>query len=265
MTEAITLFIYWQDPDSRRWHVVGRLSRTDDLYRFVYTKGALQSKRFIPFGRMTDLHGEYQSRELFPLFANRVLQPSRPEYADYLKWLAVDQLKPDPLMLLARTGGTKVTDSIAIYAQPSPDAEGRYRVMFFCHGVRYVLEHALQRIDALSAGDPLYPMHDMQNPWDKQALAVRTDDPAALVGYCPRYFAKDFRALIRKRPREARLTVARVNHRAPLQYRLLCEFRSPWPEDFRACQDREYQPLAPRSAHEKKSATVVGLRRVRSA
>src|SRR5262250_671161 len=47
-----TLYLAWQDPEDRRWLPVGRLSFDGHVYRFVYTKGAEQSPRFVPFGAM---------------------------------------------------------------------------------------------------------------------------------------------------------------------------------------------------------------------
>lgn len=254
MNRDLKLFVFWQDSDTRRWHVVGRLTKTNGLYSFVYTNGARASERFIPFGRMTKLHEEYRSEELFPLFRNRILQNSRPDYPDYLDWLGVDEPNPDPLLLLARSGGIKETDTLRVYAEPTPDEAARYHVKFFSHGIRYIIDTAVGRIKSLSTGDVLYPMHDMQNPWDEHALALRTDDPATLVGYCPRYFARDFRKLIFRRRRESHFRVVRVNHDAPIEYRLLCEFTSPWPSRFKAFSDYEYKPIAKRVGKTRKKA-----------
>lgn len=78
------LYVTWQDPDTRQWYPVGRLIHKDGSYEFTYTRGAKVSKKFVPFGRMLDLDVAYLSNELFPLFANRMLPKSRPEYSDYL-------------------------------------------------------------------------------------------------------------------------------------------------------------------------------------
>jgi hypothetical protein len=243
MNDAITLFLHWQDPVTRRWHIVGRLTRSDDLYKFVYTKGAIASKRFIPFGRMTSLFEEYRSPELFPLFNNRILQRSRPEFKNYLDWLDVDSANPDPLLLLSRSGGLRGTDTLGLYPMPMPDQNNMYRVLFFCHGLRYVPDSSQATLQGLRPGALLYPMHDMQNEWDRNALALRTRDPVSMIGYCPRYFAKDFRVLLRRRSKEAGISVRRINRDAPIEFRLLCEFHSPWPIGFKACQDNEYEPL----------------------
>ncbi len=71
-------------PDSMGWRpVVGELQHDDDLYRFWYTSGA-RKPGFRPFAQMEQLDQVYESETLFPLFANRLLSESRPEYEAYL-------------------------------------------------------------------------------------------------------------------------------------------------------------------------------------
>src|SRR5258708_4204998 len=98
------LFIAWQDPSSRKWIPVGKLSKVRSGYTFEYTRGAKESDRFVPFGRMKELHDTYYSEKIFPLFANRILAKSRPEYGDYLRWLGFEGQEVTDLELLARSG-----------------------------------------------------------------------------------------------------------------------------------------------------------------
>ena len=99
-----TLYVAWQNPETRGWSPVARLSYQDSLYRFEYTKGA-KNRHFVPFGLLKELNQVYYSHELFPLFANRLLAKSRPEYQAYLNWLGVvGPESNDPMLLLARSG-----------------------------------------------------------------------------------------------------------------------------------------------------------------
>ena len=103
---------------SLNWFPVGRLSFDGLVYRFVYTKGALKSLNFIPFGKMGDLNVIYESKELFPLFANRLLSITRPENKAFLDWLHIPNSENDPLTLLGRSEGIRGTDSF--YGLSSP-------------------------------------------------------------------------------------------------------------------------------------------------
>ena len=74
------LFVAWRPPmpNQTGWRPVGRLEHDGELYRFWYLQGARKAG-FQPFAGMTDLNQIYESDELFPLFANRLLSKARPE------------------------------------------------------------------------------------------------------------------------------------------------------------------------------------------
>jgi HIRAN domain-containing protein len=239
------VYVAWQDPKNRTWYPVGRLNFQRNEYRFVYTKGALKSKRFIPFGRMTDKSVMYTSRELFPLFANRILSKSRPEYKRFLQWLAVDGHDDDPIALLARTGGIRETDTLMVFPAPVPTRSGQYHAKFFVQGLRYLPEEALRAVEGLARRTQLFIMPDPQNLHDSTAVALRTDEPRVMVGYCPRYLGPDFLHVLRATdPRKVRVLVEQVNPDAPIQLRLLCSLKAPWPQDFEPCAGDLYEPLA---------------------
>ena len=238
------LFVIWQDPDSRALFPVGRLSNDGEGYRFAYTRGAEQSTRFSPFGRMNDLNTVYRSEELFPLFANRLLRKSRPEYADYLRWLGLDGGRYEPLQELARTGGARQTDSLLIYARPERTARG-YECRFFGHGIRYLDPEVHGKISSLVEGQRLYPLLDVQNPVDSNAVGLMTGAPSWFIGYVPRYLAPDVRALL-EAPDRANMViqVERNNADAPMQNRLLCRIEADWPEEFVPCSHEYFREVA---------------------
>lgn len=245
------LYVFWQNPESRRWFPVGILNRTDQGFEFVYTRGAEEAVGFTPFGRMTDLYARYESRDLFPLFGNRLLSSKRPEYGQFIHWIAAEQQASDPLVVLGRTGGRRATDSLVVYPKPEVNERDELELLFLCHGISHLPKDAADRVATMRAEDVLFPMLDIRNPHDPNAIALRTDDPAHLIGYVPRFFAKELRVCIEaSRPGDARLSVVRVNPDAPLQLRLLCRFTSPWPNGFRPWDEPEYQALVERPARQ---------------
>jgi hypothetical protein len=125
------VFITWQDPETKRWIPVGRLTFAKGAYQFAYTRGAKESKNFVPFGRMRDLDVVYLSNELFLPFSNRILPKSRPEYRDYLDWLGLDESKANELDVLARSGGQRATDTLEIIPCPEPTSDNSYMVYFW--------------------------------------------------------------------------------------------------------------------------------------
>jgi hypothetical protein len=202
---------------------------------------------------MNRLDTKYISDVLFPLFANRLLTKSRPEYDKYLSWMGFQQGRIDPLELLARSGGERATDSLQVYPCPEKTPEGKYETYFFCHGMRHLRGNVPQEILKLAPGEMLLPMLDVFNPYDSQAVALRTSDPAMMIGFCPRYLARDLRDLILHSKDTFCLLVERVNVDAPIQFRLLCKVTADWPEGFKPCSEAAFQPVVSDSGEEKEA------------
>lgn len=251
MTNA--LFVAWRsgEPTGGEWGPVGVLERAEKGgYRFAYTQGARTLPGFRPFPGMSDLNEVYESDELFPIFAIRLLNKRRPEYKPWLIWSGFDpDHPPDPIAILGVTEGLRATDSLELFSCPIPDAGGCYANKFFLHGVRHMPEAARERVDRLQNGEPLGFMFDVSNPYDRQAVAVRTCDTAGqfLIGYVPRYLAREFHRLDDAcGAGSVQLAVERVNIGAPFQQRLLCRMTGCWPADYSPCADDEFQPIVER-------------------
>ncbi len=251
------LFLTWRDPHLRSWYPVGRLDLVEDEYQFVYLKGAQEASEkagFCPFLSFPNLTATYVSTELFPLFANRLMPPSRPDYAEYTEWLSVAEHEDDPIALLARSGGQRATDTLEVFPCPAPDSKGEYHIHFFAHGLRHMPACSLERAANLRSGERLLLMHDFQNAHDPKALLLRTSEqePGDVynVGFCPRYLNDDVFQLVHPEnlPLTDAVTVAveRVNPApAPSQFRLLCNMTMRWPAGFTPFATELYQPIVP--------------------
>jgi HIRAN domain len=194
---------------------------------------------------MEELNAAYESKELFPLFTNRLLSKTRPEYKAFLNWLNIRHSEDDPLTLLGRSEGLRGTDSLMVFPLPEKSNDGTYHAHFFSHGLRYLPDYAVQAVEWLRPGSRLFLMPDPQNRHDTHAVALRTDDPVTIVGYCPRYLSKDFLVLLKSGDSDTpEAMVERVNRDAPIQLRLLCSLCAAWPEGFEPCSDEEYEVLA---------------------
>ncbi len=241
------LLVAWRSATPERgWQPVGRLEHEGEFYRFVYTQGARIGTEFQPFPQMEKLDEVYESEELFPVFANRLLSKSRPEYDAYLRWGGFNpDNPPDPISILGVTEGRRQTDSIELFPCPIPDSTGCYVNKFFMHGLRWMPPQALERVNRLEDGEGLYLMPDFFNPSDSQAVALRTiQGERFMIGYVPRYLAQDVsRILHRCKPDFIRVFVERLNKDAPLQQRVLCRMQACWPDGFRPCDGPKFQPI----------------------
>ena len=131
-----TLYLAWRQPN-QRWWPVGRLDYDGSEYVFTYTKGARSAAEggFRPLASFPDFDQVYLSKELFPLFGNRLPPRSRSDYDDFVEWLDLGSEEQDPMAMLSRSGGQRETDMFEVFPAPVPGREGRYESAFFVHGL----------------------------------------------------------------------------------------------------------------------------------
>jgi hypothetical protein len=248
------LFLAWQNSETRRWFPIGRLEHDPENHRFLfqYLKGVEDAKVQGGFERLPsfpDLNEVYESDELFPLFANRILSQSRPDYKEFLSWMDLPADRDiDPIELLARSGGQRVTDSLEVFAMPEELGFNQYSVHFFVHGLRHMAPDSLNRADRLKPDEHLLVMHDLQNPSDPQALMLRTaeTEPGDVhnVGYCPRYLFVDTFSQMVKDQRLPKILVEKVNPSpAPIRFRILCRAFFELKPSVRPFSGPMFQPL----------------------
>ena len=245
------LFVAWQNPKNHSYFPVGHLQHLDDAgeeyYEFTYIKGASEAAEqgFEPFLTFPQLGETYRSKDLFSFFTNRVLLPSRSDYEEFVSSLGLTAENPSPIQILARSGGRRATDSIEVFAPPLRDSvAGRNRLasyFFLAHGVRHMKDCAQRFAETLKHGDRLFIMHDLQNPADRDALTLRTEDYCC-VGFLPRYLLADSWELLRT-DGAIEVTVERLNPPpAPVQQRILCKLQAVPEEDFQPCSSDVYKP-----------------------
>lgn len=190
-----------------------------------------------------ELERVYTSSELFPLFSNRLMRPSRPDYKDYIESLNIPENEAEPFGILVRSGGRKATDTLEIFPCPEPSKDGIYQIHFFARGLRYMPKDSLEEVLKLELQERLYVTHDFQNLHDPKALLLRTKEHHNL-GYCPRYLAEDIYEVWQQNSSSVTVYVERVNPApTPIQYRLLCNMTLECPTDFSLFSSRDYQSI----------------------
>ncbi|HHP7231831.1 MAG TPA: HIRAN domain-containing protein [Xenococcaceae cyanobacterium] len=240
------LFLAWQDPQSRHWFPIGQLTFDGEKYHFVYIQGVKKAQAESSFRLLHSFPERdriYTSSELFPLFSNRLMRPSRPDYQDYIQWLNIPQDENDPIAILARSGGRKATDTFEVFPYPQLSKDGMYHLHFFVHGLRYMPESSIEKVKDLKLEERLYLTQDFQNSYDSNALLLRTEERHNL-GYCPRYLAETISSLLKQNPESAIVRVERVNPPPkPIQFRLLCNMNLRCGDNFFPFNSEDYQPI----------------------
>lgn len=176
------LLVTWQEPASRAYHAVGMLYGLADGYEFAYLRHVSEIPEFRPFLGFPHIDRRYRSPHLFPLFAERVMDPSRPDLPLWLHALALDN-SASPLEVLGRSGGRRHGDTIELIPEPERASDGATSSVFLVHGVRHQ-PHASDRIDSLSADEVLLLVDDLDNPHNDRALLVTATDHVPL-GWVP--------------------------------------------------------------------------------
>lgn len=151
-------------------------------YSFAYLQRALEQSSFRPLLGFSDVTRRYESDGLFPLFAERLMDPRRPDRPVYLAALDLSE-DASPLEVLARSGGRRAGDGIELTPVPAVSRDGATTCTFLVHGIRHV-PGAAQLIDGLTAGDTLRLRAEVDNPVNPRALLV-SEGTGAPLGWVP--------------------------------------------------------------------------------
>lgn len=223
-----SLIVAWQHPTSRRISPVGLLEHgLAPGYRFRYLRQAPAVEDFAPFIGFPAWERTYTAERLFPLFAQRIMSPRRPDYSQYLRQLHLSS-EATPWEQLARSEGRRTGDTVQVLPIPTVSVDGSSRCWFLLQGARHMNPGA--DLPALHPGDALTVRNDPENPVNPDAMVVCTQEGASL-GYVPDLLLEHLRALRCEGPVD--LTVTHVNGReAPAHLRLLVQLDGRAPSGY---------------------------------
>ena len=249
------LVVTWQHPADRNIEPVGFLDYDGQCYRFGYIRHALSVKDFRPLLGFRDLHGVYSSEDLFPLFAQRVMDPRRPDYQRYVERLGLSE-EASPWEQITRSQGRRQGDTIQLLPQPTTDGE-TLTCLFLVNGVRHIPDEPLvldgrpievtrEQVEAalsrLHPGDALQLVREPANKHNPLALLVMA--PAATpVGWVPNLMVEDMHKLIARA--DVSVTAEHINGPdAPWHLRLLARLTARGAGDFRFFTGEEWDLLS---------------------
>lgn len=205
------LLVSRRDPATRRYRRVGVLSHDGTEYSFVYDDTVDRPIPGLPLGKT------HRDPDLFPFFAERIMDPHRPERVQTLENLGLTA-EAGPLDVLAVSGGGRTGDTFELTPLPEP---GLVDIPFLVHGIRHLSDKERASIDELSVGDELHLRCEPGNPINERALLVT--QAGARLGYVPDPLLGYVHGVMAG---PHRLTVERVNAaEAGLHTRLLVRLR----------------------------------------
>jgi hypothetical protein len=182
-----------------------------------------------------------------------VLDPSRRDFADYLRSLDLDPDHADPIEILAVSGGERQTDSFEVFPKIEKKPNNSFRCRFFLHGLRYVSLSAQARSLQLQPLDHLQLSVELNNPATGTAIQLTTKD-YEFLGWAPRYLVADILKAVEESP-EITAYVVRVNDLGvPPNRRILIELTGKLPPNVEPMSGSDYQFIVPKSKSGKRSS-----------
>ena len=192
------LIVSWQHPDVRAMEPVGMLSFDGATYRFEYLERARTLGGFQPLLGFPEIGRLYDSDELFPLFAQRAMDPRRSDFERYVRDLALDA-QSTPWEQIARSGGGREGDTLQLFPVPRY-VDGSWHCYFLASGIRYMMSKSVQiegeergsyspvqletLLSSLKPQEPLSIHNEAENTWSTFALLLATSDGQP-IGYVP--------------------------------------------------------------------------------
>lgn len=167
-------------------HDVGCLTY-DGAYRFRYLPAAHRARGFAALPGLPDMSAEHgPTAELFPAFAGRVMERSRPDFTSYMAALALPVDASD-LSILARSGGVSRGDHLVVTEEPVIAPDATTSCTFVVRGLRFALPDPAARervLASLDEGVRLEVREEPTNDVNPEALLLCTRDGVS-VGWVP--------------------------------------------------------------------------------
>jgi hypothetical protein len=249
------LVVAWQHPHRRKIQPVGLLSYDGHSHHFAYIRHALAVEDFQPLLGFGDLYQTYESEDLFPIFAQRAMDPRRPDYQRYVERLGLDG-DPGPWEQIARSQGRRDGDSIQLFPEPTINGD-ELGFLFLVHGIRHVPEGPMilngqavevtqdqveAALNELRPGDALDIIPEPENVENRQAIVV-LGAPSVPVGWVPDLLVEDLHQLMQIA--HVTVTAEHINGAdAPSHLRLLARLRAAPAGDFRFFSGVRWELLA---------------------
>lgn len=254
---ARRLAVTWQHPETRSIQPVGLLSFDGSTYTFHYIINAADVAGFGTLLGFPDRTVTYRSGALFPLFAQRVMDPRRPDYARYVRRLGLEA-DATPWEQMSRSGGSREGDTLQLFPEPVIAPDGGVTCTFLVHGFRHVPSRPLtvdgtptlvsagqmeRRLRDLHTGHALRAVPEPDNPRNPRAVLVATPEGFPL-GWVPDLLVGDLHRLSSGDPAGIEMAVLHVNGPDALPHlRLLARLSATAVEGYRPFSGPTWQPF----------------------
>ncbi|MEY2933600.1 MAG: hypothetical protein RL033_4349 [Pseudomonadota bacterium] len=252
-----SLFVAWQEPESRRIFPVARLSRRrsgEYELRYIGAVWAAREHGFLGLPGFEELEAIHVTPGLPELFTQRP-PPRRRGPSAGPSAPAGEQLDAAPITLFVRRKEGGTPERLEAFSPPLRAPDGRRWGVFDARGVGRSPGSA-EVAAVLVAGERLQLRPEPDNPYNPHALRIlRVDD--SHVGYAPDYFANEL-AAVGGRAEQIELLLGEAQRvtfaPAPVVYRVACRYSCPAELGRVLFTSDSYRPVSPRAQASSSSA-----------
>ncbi|WP_312124668.1 HIRAN domain-containing protein [Lysinibacillus boronitolerans] len=200
MKEHKSLWLVWQNVNTRLFYHVGTLSFYDNQYIFQYTyqsdgpqkvNDALRNG-YLLHPMFPELKKEYKSTNLFGAFKRRLPSEIRVDFQGILNDLHLTENYSD-MELLERTRGKLGSDQYS-FEKPLKIYDSVLKTSFYINGMSYQ-ELPENWYDILKSHKNVRLQLEPENPVDENAIAIYSEFDVKL-GYVPRFYSSGISALL---------------------------------------------------------------------
>jgi hypothetical protein len=248
------LLVLWQHPDTRELVPIGRFTYDGHTYTYDYTRAAATVADLRPLPGLDDLNHHYVSERIPAVFAQRVMQEDRPDFAEYVDTLGLDRVTATPWEQIVQSGGMRAGDTLQFMQVPRV-IDGRALARFLVNGVSHVcegerrfsgrtmsltLEEQEAALRHLQVGDFVMVEAEDDNPKDPSATLVTSE--GVPIGWVPRAMSVGVRELMRHA--SLRPTVVRIGPpETPPHLRLVLDIDVAAPHGFEFDREGRWAPI----------------------
>ena len=260
-----TLFVAWQEPESRRIFPIARLTRRrSGEYEFAYIEAvrAAQAQGFVGLPGLEDIERVHVSAELPALFEHRSASRGRPRSSGSSggsttepAGLSGEALDAAPITIFVRRAPGAAPERLEAFSAPLRGPEGRRWGVFDARGVGRAPGSA-ELLQSLQPHEPVTLRAEPHNQYNPHALGIVRADQSEL-GYVPDYLANE---LARAGARPEQLLVEVLGSQrltfppaAPV-YRVTCRYSCSAELGRLLFASESYRPVAARAQPSSNSA-----------
>lgn len=192
-----TLFVAWQEPESRRIFPIARLTRRrSGEYEFAYIEAvrAAMARGFVGLPGLEDIERVHVSAQLPALFEHRSASRGRPRKGDSSSGtepagLSGEALDAAPITVFVRRAPGDAPERLEAFSPPLRGPEGRRWGVFDARGVGRV-PGSVEALQSLQPHERVTLRAEPDNLYNPHALVIVRADQSEL-GYVPDYLANE--------------------------------------------------------------------------